>query len=112
LFTSTSKHHLYHISGNLPKKLNSSNNFKIFEYPSQTSPYFILPNHPEFHYSTAALAHTRTLSFMKPLVGGPYFDLESIWEDHTRYEFEERSVARTMATMVGEPYVNHVPTVS
>jgi carboxymethylenebutenolidase len=45
-------------------------------------------------------------------MGGPYFDLEEIWEEHTYYEFADRSVEHTMSTMVQEPYVNHVPTVS
>lgn len=43
---------------------------------------------------------------------GPFFDLEAIWEEHTYYEFADRSVEHTMSTMVQEPYVNHVPTVS
>jgi carboxymethylenebutenolidase len=38
--------------------------------------------------------------------------LEEIWEEHTYYEFADRSVEHTMSTMVQEPYVNHVPTVS
>lgn len=45
-------------------------------------------------------------------MGGPYFDLEVIWDEHTYYEFDDRSVECTMATMVQEPYVNHIPTVS
>ena len=49
---------------------------------------------------------------MKPLLGGPYFDLEAIWDEHTKYEFEDRSVDKTMATMVDEPYVNHIPTLT
>jgi carboxymethylenebutenolidase len=40
---------------------------------------------------------------------GPHYDLEALWEAHTRYEFETRDVDATMATMVGDPYVNHVP---
>jgi hypothetical protein len=28
------------------------------------------------------------------------FDLEAIWEEHTYFEFEMRSVAKTMGTMV------------
>lgn len=28
------------------------------------------------------------------------FDLEAIWEEHTYFEFEVRSVAKTMGTMV------------
>jgi hypothetical protein len=33
-------------------------------------------------------------------LGGPKFDLEKIWDEHTYFEFEVRSVAKTMATMV------------
>jgi carboxymethylenebutenolidase len=39
-------------------------------------------------------------------------DLVALWEDHCRYEFETRDVDATMATMVAEPYVNHVPTMT
>lgn len=45
-------------------------------------------------------------------MNGPYFDLEAIWDEHTYYEFADRSVEHTMSTMVDQPYVNHVPTVS
>jgi carboxymethylenebutenolidase len=39
-------------------------------------------------------------------------DLVSVWEAHTRFEFKTRDVDATMATMVAEPYVNHVPTLA
>ena len=39
-------------------------------------------------------------------------DLVALWEAHCRYEFETRDVDATMATMVKEPYVNHVPTMT
>jgi carboxymethylenebutenolidase len=39
-------------------------------------------------------------------------DLEAIWEAHCRGEFETCDVEATMATMVAEPYVNHVPTMT
>jgi carboxymethylenebutenolidase len=39
-------------------------------------------------------------------------DLASLWETHCRYEFETRDVNSTMATMVPQPYVNHVPTMT
>jgi carboxymethylenebutenolidase len=42
----------------------------------------------------------------------PGIDLVALWEEHTRYEFETRDVDATMATMVAEPYVNHVPTLA
>jgi carboxymethylenebutenolidase len=42
----------------------------------------------------------------------PDYDLAALWEAHIRYEFETRDVDATMATMVAEPYVNHVPTMT
>ena len=42
----------------------------------------------------------------------PDHDLVVLWEAHCRYEFETRDVDATMATMVAEPYVNHVPTMT
>src|SRR5882724_1942347 len=39
-------------------------------------------------------------------------DLVALWGAHCRYEFETRDVDATMATMVPEPYVNHVPTMT
>src|SRR5271170_7579770 len=39
-------------------------------------------------------------------------DLVSLWEAHCRYEFETRDVDATMASMVAEPYVNHIPTMT
>jgi carboxymethylenebutenolidase len=42
----------------------------------------------------------------------PAHDLAALWEAHCRYEFETRDVDATMATMVAEPYVNHVPTMT
>jgi carboxymethylenebutenolidase len=39
-------------------------------------------------------------------------DLIELWETHCRYEFETRDVDATMATMVSEPYVNHIPTMT
>ncbi|KAJ5116969.1 hypothetical protein N7456_001317 [Penicillium angulare] len=81
-------------------------------YGDGVSPGFIVPGHPDFKISTAGVAHTRTLAFLKKVLGGPLFDLERIWDEHTFYEFGERSVEKTMATMVQEPYVNHVPTMT
>lgn len=42
----------------------------------------------------------------------PKPDLVTLWEAHLRYEFEIRDVDATMATMVEEPYVNHIPTMT
>ena len=42
----------------------------------------------------------------------PEHDLVALWEEHCRHEFETRDVDATMATMVSEPYVNHIPTMT
>jgi carboxymethylenebutenolidase len=39
-------------------------------------------------------------------------DLVALWEEHTRLEFEKRDTNATMATMVAQPYVNHIPTMT
>ncbi len=39
-------------------------------------------------------------------------DLIALWEAHCRYEFETHDVDATMATMVAEPYVNNIPTMT
>jgi carboxymethylenebutenolidase len=39
-------------------------------------------------------------------------DLAALWDAHCRYEFETRDLDATMASMVAEPYVNHVPTMT
>jgi carboxymethylenebutenolidase len=40
------------------------------------------------------------------------FDLAALWDAHCRYEFDTRDVDATMSTMVTEPYVNHIPTMT
>ncbi|KAI1392634.1 uncharacterized protein F4822DRAFT_136043 [Hypoxylon trugodes] len=102
---------LSHVPGTEEKGAPESPNAKRYFYPS-AEPFFAIPAHDHYHASHASVAHTRTLTFLKPLLDGPYFDLEAIWDEHTYWEFEARSVEETMATMVEEPYVNHVPTLT
>lgn len=37
------------------------------------------------------------------------YDLGKLWDEHTRYEFATPDVEATLATMVEDAYVNHVP---
>ncbi len=64
-----------------------------------------------FDASAARLAYDRTLTFLVPRVG-PAYDLEALWEKHVDYEFTTRNVDLTMGTMVAQPYVNHIPTMT
>ena len=39
----------------------------------------------------------------------PQHDLTRLWEEHTKHEFVTRDTESTLATMVDDAYVNHVP---
>jgi carboxymethylenebutenolidase len=43
---------------------------------------------------------------------GPHYDLARLFQEHLRHEFVTHDPDATMATMVAEPYVNHVPTLT
>src|ERR1044071_4787010 len=36
-------------------------------------------------------------------------NLSQLWEEHVRYEFSTRNTEDTLATMVEDAYVNHIP---
>ncbi|HEY4065818.1 MAG TPA: dienelactone hydrolase family protein [Burkholderiaceae bacterium] len=65
------------------------------------------------HYDrpSALMAHQRTIATLKAAMG-PHFDLSALWDKHCEYEFGTRNVDDTMSTMVPEPYVNHIPTMT
>lgn len=107
--TFTWKPMLFHLAG---KQTSKTGNASSYAYTEAKSSGFIIPGHADFLPAPAGVAHTRTLTFLKKHMSGPYFDLEAIWEEHTAFEFENRSVPNTMGTMVQEPYVNHITTVS
>lgn len=66
---------------------------------------------PHFDKSAYALAHDRTIGALRRVLG-PHYDLEALWERHLQLEFETRDADATMQTMIAEPYVNHVPTMT
>ena len=66
---------------------------------------------PSFDRFAASLAHSRTLGLLRGAIG-PRFDLNALWERHAGLEFVTHDAEATMATMVDEPYVNHVPTMT
>jgi len=79
---------------------------------NNTRPGFAEHDLDEFDKTGASLAWSRTLSLLRMAFDMEGPDLELIWEYHTRLEFAEKNVDKTMATMVAQPYVNHVPTMT
>jgi carboxymethylenebutenolidase len=64
-----------------------------------------------FDRFAATFAHSRTLEFVRRAIG-PHYDLAALWENHLHWEFVAKDADETMKTMVPEPYVNHVPTMT
>jgi carboxymethylenebutenolidase len=99
-----------HLAGSEPPPAAETPRIEIFTYPDTTSGF---SDRHGIHYNkpAGAMAHTRSVAALRRALG-PHYDLAALWERHCHYEFAERDVPKTMATMVAEPYVNHVPTMT
>ncbi|MEN3974955.1 dienelactone hydrolase family protein [Emcibacter sp. SYSU 3D8] len=84
--------------------------FAAFVYPDADH-VFAAPARPQFDKPATMMAYSRTLTVLRGAIG-PVYDLGALWDAHCYYEFGTRDVDATMATMVAEPYVNHIPTMT
>jgi carboxymethylenebutenolidase len=72
---------------------------------------FSNPDRPAYDRISAQIARSRTIGMLRQWLG-PRYDLNALWERHGDYEFAIRDADATIATMVAEPYVNHIPTLT
>ena len=72
---------------------------------------FANPAHHNYDKPAAMMAYSRTIALLRRELG-PVYDLSRLWDAHTLHEFATRDVDATMATMVEQPYVNHIPTMT
>ena len=72
---------------------------------------FATPGRDTWNRPAALMASTRTITQLRRVLG-PYFSLAEVWEEHITSEFGTKNVDHTMKTMVADPYVNHVPTMT
>lgn len=80
----------------------------IHVYP-HSNHAFARPSGPHHDPVAAELANLRTLEFfVKTLMVKPH-SLEALWEEHVKHEFATQSTEDTLATMVDDAYVNHIP---
>ncbi len=110
-----------HIAGNDPfcppeaqarlaAALGGMPNVALHTYPGQDHA-FATPERPQYDKPSALMAYSRTIAALRKTLG-PVFNLDRLWDTHCLHEFATRDVDATMATMVAEPYVNHVPTMT
>jgi carboxymethylenebutenolidase len=83
---------------------------EIYVYPGLDHA-FNNPARAAYNKPAALVAHSRTIALFRRVMG-PHYDLSALWDKHCEYEFGHRDVPKTMATMVAEPYVNHIPTLT
>jgi carboxymethylenebutenolidase len=91
---------LIHLTANAPRPAHPPTDITTQHTYDTTSTAFVLPQAAKYDPGSASLAHSCTLDFLRKHLGGPFFDLGAIWDEHTYYEFQARSVAQTMGTMV------------
>src|SRR5262247_3372120 len=83
---------------------------EIYVYPG-VDHAFARPGGHAYNKPAAMMAHSRSIALFRRVMG-PHLDLSALWDKHCEYEFGLRDVPKTMATMVPEPYVNHIPTLT
>ncbi len=90
--------------------LDGKDGSRVYDWP-EAGPGFAIPGRETFHKRADGLAHTRTLELVRRVLG-PYYDFAALFAAHAYHEFTTRDVDAAMATMIDEPYVNHVPTLA
>lgn len=90
--------------------LKGNKGSEIYVYPNADHA-FARAGSDHFDKPAALMAHERSIAALKREIG-PNFNLSDLWDEHVKHEFDTRDVPATMATMVSEPYVNHIPTMT
>ena len=90
--------------------LSGVRDVEIYEYPG-VDHAFNCDLRASFHKPSALMAYSRSIALFRRVLG-PKYDLATLWDKHCEYEFATRDVDATMATMVAQPYVNHIPTMT
>ncbi|WP_233858323.1 dienelactone hydrolase family protein [Paraburkholderia sp. HD33-4] len=90
--------------------LGHMENVEVYVYPG-VDHAFARKGGDHFDKASAMMAHERAVAAFRKTMG-PHYDLSALWEEHLAHEFATRDVDATMATMVAEPYVNHIPTLT
>lgn len=90
--------------------LGGKDGIELYVYPGVDHAFARIGGE-HFDHPSALMAHQRSIAALRAEMG-PHYDFSALWDKHCEYEFATRDVDATMATMVSEPYVNHIPTMT
>ena len=90
--------------------LKDRHDVEIYVYPGQDHA-FARTGGDHYDKPSALMAHHRSIAAFRRVMG-PHYDFSSLWDTHCMHEFGTRDVDATMRTMVTQPYVNHIPTMT
>jgi carboxymethylenebutenolidase len=93
--------------------LKNNSLITIYDYKGQDHAFARLGG-AHFDAAAAELANLRSIEFfVRHLIGANRtlspLALSELWDEHVKYEFATRDTEETLATMVEDAYVNHVP---
>ena len=94
----------------IAEALSGREGVEVYVYPGVDHAFARIGG-DHFDKAAAIMAHQRSIAAFRAALG-PRYDLSALWEAHLLHEFDTRNVDATMATMVAEPYVNHIPTLT
>jgi carboxymethylenebutenolidase len=109
-FGSADTHVLPEAVAAIRERLAGKPNVELHVYPG-AGHGFAAVGRDAYDKPATMMAHSRSIALFRKAMG-PNYDLSALWDKHCEYEFGLRDVGKTMATMVAEPYVNHVPTMT
>jgi carboxymethylenebutenolidase len=90
--------------------LKDRHDVEIYVYPGQDHA-FARTGGDHYDKPSALMAHHRSIAAFRRVMG-PHYDFSTLWDTHCMHEFGTRDVDATMRTMVAQPYVNHIPTMT
>ncbi|HDR9507452.1 carboxymethylenebutenolidase [Burkholderia cepacia] len=94
----------------ITEALSGRDGVEVYVYPGVDHAFARIGG-DHFDKAAAVMAHQRSIAAFRAALG-PHYGLSALWEAHLLHEFDTRNVDATMATMVAEPYVNHIPTLT
>ena len=85
---------------------------RIHVYPGVDHAFYNHARSEVYHRPSAMVAHSRTIALLRRAIWPHLRPGIALGERHLHHEFTGRDTTATMATMVAEPYVNHIPTMT